>query len=553
MNATRILAGVGLFVFLYDGEIAVCAIMLNDSTVGSVRDFQISRDDQRVVYSTMSADGTRFYSRLLFGQHQSALLNDTTIRRDSSNFGISPDGEWVVMQLQDGSPVTSQDIFSRRIDGSGALFDLTGELVTTWYTTLVGSVKFVPGRNDVVINATENGLRGLYIGPVDGTAGLRLIANPPLPRTDIERFLLTADGQNAVLVSGGAYRIPLEGIPSLTKLTGDLRAIEVQIAPDGSRIVFDSKPGVFDPWTFYSAPVDGSSPPTALGGPASQGNQNTSRTSQIAGNSSLIFLSDQEIINQFELYSRPLDGSALATKLNDPLVVGSDVIGFSLTPDGKSAFFSTSDQDGDGMQDYYLAPVDGNVPTREIELPVPSGQYVDLVFIAPDNQTAVYTSLRREGNFYSRQLFSVPLDGSGPAASLSPNVTSTQSVADVGLSPDGRNVVFGRDINGWQSCNLNCHLSFENHDLFVIPIKGGIPRIVNDPLSADPLSQLAITRFQFAANGSTVLYMAERLGGFEHDLFAAVIAVPELASLETLTIGLICLLLHSRVRSNRMN
>ncbi len=492
------------------------AIRLTTDDVTPIRSFQISPDGQRIVFVTRNTDGYRVFSRELNDQDPPVLLNDSVIRDDFGVVGISPDSEWAVMRMHDESPVNSQDLFTRRIDGSGPLRNLRPDLTFINYAAASATFQIVPDTNQLVVRAGVS-VEGLYSGPIDGSTELKLIANPETTR---QSFFVSGDGKRVVFRSAGAWSVPVDGSAMPIEISGGLNAGNLKLTPDGHRIVFENSS------TWYSAPVDGLGPLVALG--AANPARNLGTRSQVTPDSNrFVFLSDQASADQFELYSRPIDASAPADRLNDPLTLGGDVANFSLSPDSQWTLFSETDQIG-FQRKRFLARVDGSGMPVELNLPSPDGYGVEGVFFTPDNRSLLYTASRTEptseGLIWGRnyvQLLSAPIDGSAPPVLLSTNVGPDQSVADIQLTPDGEYVLFGTDPDG-AAFGLNIHQSASNHALFVVPVNGGAPRIVNDPLASGEVLDFVLT-----PDGQNVVYRTSTSGDLYFAEIPDSISVPD--------------------------
>ena len=174
--------------------------------------------------------------------------------------------------------------------------------------------------------------------------------------------------------------------------------------------------------------------------------------------------------------------------------------------------FSETDQMG-AQRKRFLARIDGSGVPVELDLPSPDGYGVERVFFSPDNRSLLYTASRTEptsegliwGHTYV-QLLSTPIDGSEPPVLLSTNVGPDQSVAVIQLTPDGEYVLFGKDPDG-AAFGLNIYQLLSNHALFVVPVNGGAPRIVNDPLADGEVLDFVLT-----PDGQNVVYRTSTNG-----------------------------------------
>jgi hypothetical protein len=498
------------------------AVRLNTDQMRPVREFQIAPNGERVVIRSGYPDGNRIYSRLLHTDDVPVLLSDPAITDASGAFQISPDSQWVVMRMHDQSGYNSQDLFTRRIDGSGPLNNLRPDLTLVNYAEASGTFKIVPQTNDLVVRAFENQVDGFYSGPIDGTSELKRIATS----TSVHQFFFLVDDANRLLFrSREAYSVPVDGSAPPIELSGGIIPWDLQPTPDGRRVVLNHAPDISSPLTWYSTAVDGSGPLATLG--TSKSIHNLGTQWRITPDSSrFLFLSDQEIPDQFQLYSRVIDASAPAEKINGPLTLGGDTANFSISPDSQWALFSETDHDG-REQKRFISKTDGAGEPIELDLPTPEGYGVDRVFFTPDSRNLLYIASRTEevshGLIWSReffQLLSRPIDVSQPAVLLSTNVGRNQNVADVHVTPDGKYVLYGKDPQGADR-GLNIYDIPSNHELYVVPVNGGTPELVNDPLAAGEV----LFGIVFTPDGGDILYRTNLHG----DLFLSDIPQPSSA------------------------
>ena len=146
------------------------------------------------------------------------------------------------------------------------------------------------------------------------------------------RFFLTA-WLVAMLVPSLASAQLLENI----KLNGPLvpggRTTRFQISPDSVRVVYSGDQDTDNVNELYSVLADGSSVPVKLNGPLVLGG-NVATTFQISPDSSyVVYRADQDTNGVQELYSAPIDGSSVPVKLNGSLVLGGDVSTFRISPE----------------------------------------------------------------------------------------------------------------------------------------------------------------------------------------------------------------------------
>ena len=268
--------------------------------------------------------------------------------------------------------------------------------------------------------------------------------------------------------------------------------------------------------------MDASAPLVALGTGTYVHNLGT-ESRATPDSSRLVFLSDAAIPKQYELFSRVIDASTTAEKLSSLLTLGGDVANFTISPDSQWVAFSETDSMGIERK-RFLARADGTGEPIELDFPAPDGYTVQSVEFTPDSRNLLYVASRtdpvQDELVWSReffQLLSRPIDSSSPPVVLSTNVGPHQSVSDIFVTPDGDYVLFGKSPSG-RDRGLNIYDEPINHALFVVPVSGGTPLLVNDPLPSGEV----IHGVQITPDGRHAVYVESDAS----DLFLAEIPEP---------------------------
>ena len=190
--------------------------------------------------------------------------------------------------------------------------------------------------------------------------GTTMKLNPPLVNGgNVTSSRISPDGTRVVYRADQdtdevfeLYSVPLAGGPS-TKLSGPMvnggnTESIFQNAPDSSRVIYFADQDTDEILELYSVPIDGSAPPVKLNGPlVSGGNVDTFALEISQDSSRVVYLADQDVAGQNEVYSRLIDGSGTSAKLNGPLISGGELSEFRISPDLPSkthikSFFTTS-------------------------------------------------------------------------------------------------------------------------------------------------------------------------------------------------------------------
>ena len=163
--------------------------------------------------------------------------------------------------------------------------------------------------------------------------------------------------------------------------------------------------------------------------------------------SRVVYRSDQDIDNVFELYSVPVQGGTV-TKLNPPLVAGGNVLGdststpfllegFQITPDSSRVVYR-ADQTTDTVNELFSVPVAGGVATR-LNPPLLSGRDVAAFLISPDGTRVVYLADQDDNG--TNELFAVPVTG-GPSTKVSQSLAEGRTIIGFEIGPNSRRLIY---------------------------------------------------------------------------------------------------------------
>src|SRR6185436_17938314 len=160
-----------------------------------------------------------------------------------------------------------------------------------------------------------------------------------------------------------AQVVKLNG-PLTREVVGAVASFEV--SPDGAQVVYVSDERADEVYELFVSPADGSQPPLVLNAPlVSGGDVLPVAQSVISSDSSrVVFRADQDTNDVSELFSVPIDGSTVPTKLNGPLVPSGDIISFEVSPLADRVVY-LADQATDEVLELFSAPIDGSsAPVR---------------------------------------------------------------------------------------------------------------------------------------------------------------------------------------------
>jgi Tol biopolymer transport system component len=484
------------------------------------------------------------------------LKND----RDVTDFSLSPDGRWAAYLADltyDGEPElvtadvrgdkrvrslvksplgyaftsdsrrivfrSSEGIFSVEVEGRTPPVLLTTNVLVSFWV--------VPGGAQVVFRSTA----GLFRVPIDGHAAPALVhANTPFSIHPAS-VAFSPDGQRVTYVtegsiggtagSGHVYSAPLDGStpPVVLNGVGSRASIEsFLMSPDGERVLFRRGDLLGRGTGLMSVPLDGSAPPVVLTPTLPAGANlfsffTTSPSSWdpriAAGGTRVVYSIDAPVLDQYELYSAPLDGSTSPVQISTapfdpPLGYPKS---FRLTHDGQQALYMGND-DLSRYTVFYVVPVAGGVPARRVNAPlIPEGAILALDVSADDQWVAYVADQEVDG---LPELYLVPLDGSAPARKLS-----------VPPSPVSPEFQFLPDSSGLVYATYQPAGSQNSFQLFGVSLQSAeAPIRLDGPMvpggSVQLRGSLTIPYFDLALDGARLLYLADQAQDERFELFS---------------------------------
>ncbi len=552
-----------------DGELELYAAPLDGSSgafklssplvqdpIETIQSFRFSPDGRRVVYLTERDDHEHFELRSvelrpgglntrLNGRPPPTNPHGEEEEEDYLEYRISPDGRWVVY-LTDEDRDDVFELFSVPIDGgedakSRARHFSAGPIKLNRPLPRYGHVgqyfewrfQFDIGRAGQVVYIAEQeryGYHELYRVPVDGSAEAVML-HPPLalgPRPGgVAAFRVSSDGSRVVYKADQEtndvyelYGAPLRPGGRAVKLSAPGQGMarddnfDFQIARDGARVAYLAE-GDLAPRALFSARIDGGdggSGPIQLSSPLVQGEV---EAFQLSPDGTRAVYAAREFGIQ-ELYGVPTDGSAVAVKLNAPLVSGGDV-SFCLaqgqphslfTPDGSRVLYR-ADQEVDERFEIYSVRADGSAPPVKLNGALVAGG--DVVYgascflISADGTRAVYLADQDVDGVV--ELYSARVDGTGTPFKLNAALVPGGAVYRVELTPDGTRAVYLADQD---TDNVN--------ELYSTRIDGSTaPTKLNPPL---PSGREVYPGYRISADGARVVYVADQLQNGRLELFS---------------------------------
>ncbi|MCB0327484.1 MAG: hypothetical protein KDD52_07690 [Bdellovibrionales bacterium] len=233
---------------------------------------------------------------------------------------------------------------------------------------------------------------------------------------------------------------PIEVISSLPATAS---VLAYKITSDGSKVVFVADIDTDDVFELYVANVEAGSSATKLNDTLVSGGNVLGTIELSSDDSTVVYLADQTTDTANEIYSVPVAGGTVNT-VNDALAAGREVTSFAISPDNTQVVYIADDAAND-RYDVLSAPIAGGGATN---LSGVSVGYDALDFeITSDSATVVYTRTILSGIFTQTELFSRPIDGSTAAVHLDEDSVGVydDDVFAFDVSADGLNVAYISD------------------------------------------------------------------------------------------------------------
>ncbi|HEX6883602.1 MAG TPA: hypothetical protein VF530_09490, partial [Planctomycetota bacterium] len=324
-------------------------------------------------------------------------------------FEFSPDGAYLVYTERSAE---RDHLYCVPVDLSAppralnpAFFDPLQD-VRAFRLTRDGRVVFL--ADPVVPEAFE-----LWIAPLDGSAAAMRLGPPGDPLAQIEPdFRITSDDAHAVYVverelwsvalgSGAAVRLSAVGTSGSGLVAPLAGRSQLELAPDGTRAVYLAGQDALGVRELFVVPVAGGVPPVRLHpalGP--QRGIEPSGFAVSADSAWAVFAADLAGDGVLSLHSAPLSGGSQPLELAGPFVSGGELFvdfvagiraTFALTPDARSAVY-LADQEEDERVELYTAPLDGSGPARRLNRTLPPGGDVSSFALQPAGRWVAYRS-----------------------------------------------------------------------------------------------------------------------------------------------------------------
>ncbi|WP_411846475.1 WD40 repeat domain-containing protein [Roseibacillus persicicus] len=388
-------------------------------------------------------------------------LNDSLAHAPSvSIFQISPDSSRVVWTAVGENEVT--ELYCRALDGSDSTLKLNDTLpagsVDSPY--IVGPLSISPDSSHVVWTVGLRGYSGngyafrsyqLYSRPIDGSESATLLYEAPPNGAEIEDFHISSDSNRVVWRSDATtqgkldlYSRAIDGSGEVKTIDGSLSqdVYDFQISPDSSRVVWRMNGGSTQT-NLYSQSIDGTGVATVLNDLLPDYGEVTALYSITPDSSRVVWRAKGDLgptKYPSEIYSRNIDGSGDQAKLTQEQEVRSDVYERFLISGDSNWVIWVSNKGGTFK--LYSRAVDGSSASVLISDTVPIDGDTWWAFSCSPDSSRVVWSIHggQQAGLYSSQI-----DESGLQVRINSDLPANGQIAYFSISPDSSRVVWRAD------------------------------------------------------------------------------------------------------------
>ncbi|MEQ1893202.1 MAG: hypothetical protein ABL998_11705 [Planctomycetota bacterium] len=531
-----------LLIYTVPADGSAAALRLNDvnQTGASVASYAISGDGTRVLFTARDASSRLgLYSVPIDASTLPIRLHGPLAADISSTFALA--GNHVAFR-------SSNQLFGADIDVANA-----ASLLAT--PNLLDEVSLSFDGQYVLYRGLVTGFTGLHAVPWDGSVSpFRLdsrsaatITRPRASPVEARAFFLSEADTVVEL-----YTTPIAPDQPDTRLNGSLQreiagdVYDFSASADGRTAIYHADQEVNEQLDLYGVRSDGTRLPIQLNASGS-GNVQTfvvdplgdtvlmvvgnnrqqlqaarasggaplvltpglpsfasiGETRVVPGGELALYVADQERDEFRELYVVPTDASAAPRKLSGPILgpiyppyfYYRGVRGLEPSPDRTRVVYR-ADQDSQSTE-LYSVPLDGSAPAVRISPPAVTPRSTQYFLISPDsNRVALLSSVGNFGGYVVSDLFSTPIDASGPAVQLNPPLVPGGSVGRPLFTPDSTRIVYiaDQEVAG-------------RYELYSVPSDGSsTPIQLNPPLGS---GMRVLSTFALTADGNTVVFAAQ--------------------------------------------
>ncbi|MSR62938.1 MAG: hypothetical protein EXS08_10890 [Planctomycetes bacterium] len=401
---------------------------------GSMAAFTVSFAFSRSSLYSVPTDGSA--APLLLGTTQPPINFGITV---VENLRISDDATHAVFhQAFDEDGYEDADLFAVPLDGSHSPWLLNHQPLNPYERPFafdgVFRVAFIDGADLVCVD-------------LDGTQRVQINMGAWIPDTFGAALVLSADGTRVVFLArqGGQralFSAPVDGSQNAIQLSSTAYLGQVEIL--ASTVVYSSDTNL------YRVPLFGGQAPVLLN-PAPFGNNASFQIHP--GGQDVVFRSEGGATGVSQLFTVPLDASALPRLLSAPLIPAGDVYQFLVAADGEHVIYRADPNQNETFELFGAPFAGGQVETYNAPMALgPVVGDVDSFLVTADEQRVVYRADQDEDQVFG--LFATRADGRGETLSLAPSLSEGGNVLPgFALSPTGTRVAFlhsvGLGAAGW--------------------------------------------------------------------------------------------------------
>lgn len=435
-------------------EKASIAVLNNiESTYIYVDKVKFSADDSLIYQIVYDGYGARVMSQSLAGGYPNILTLPIQPHFQRTDISLTPDNQYFIYIANQTPGSPDNNIYAFKKDGS-SFTKLNPSLVTNgdvaeFFYSSTGS-RVVYGA-DADIDTKEE----LYSVRLDGTGFTKL--NTPITNGAINEWFLSPD-QNTVFYRGRSastdrlevFAAAIDG-SNLRKISDTLQAsgdvLAFKVSADGQWVVYIADQVVDNQYELFVAPVYTVSSSTKVSTnliPAGDVYVSSNFFGISSDGSKIIYTADVSVDEELNVYAVNRNGTG-HVKLNAALAANRDAAGFAISSDGTKAFFFSDGGATDNIWNLYSVNTDG------------TGLATLIPYVANTTSTPFYpTNLRNrisgslqkvimvadvDGNAVN-ELYSVNWDGTG-LIKISPATMETIYFSpDMAFSADDQMMAF---------------------------------------------------------------------------------------------------------------
>lgn len=302
------------------------------------------------------------------------------------------------------------------------------------------------------------------------------------------------------------YSAPTDGSGAPVQLDGLLSPLnnvtQFAISPDNSRVVFLSQDNVTNQQQLYSVLIGGGSHSKLS--PILQPFASVTNFKISPDSNRVVFRADLSEDEEFRLYSVDLLGGAVNGLTKQPVSGGSVAPDFAFGPDSSRVVY-LGDLDTVGVIELYRSDL-GSFGSTRLSDPLALGKQVLSFKVAPNGADVVY--LANQENPLRDELFRVSMQPTGaPATKLNRPLLGNGNVTTYQITPDSAHVIYRADP-GFS----------DNYHLYQVAIGGGKSQRLNGDFEG---AGVVGSTFRISPDSRWAVYLSDERSAGTFELYAA--------------------------------